>query len=613
MAPNSIEPKSTSLFITGNRDDAGLRLCDDHGNVLDETPIQRGCGDRKEVVILGAGIGGLTLAYLLLKSRTGYKVTILEAAEKVGGRSLTLRNGDKVVEIIATKSVEQDVKLCEDDHNPDDPKSYRPYLNAGPGRIPSGHVNVINLCRELEVELETYIMETRSNLQYSKNKKVYPNRHIATDVRGYFAEYIYNQVNKDDFEIGGKKLEAEEKCLLRQLLVTFGHLTDQRELSERKEYEGPRKGWPADTAEPNFKYEGSNRAGYVLLPGVNTSGEHRKPIEFAELLDSEFWRTNFYQPDDWLWQASSFQPVGGMDMIGEALKKAINGDANGRIVTGVEVTSAVAESNGKWTVCTKDKKLACDICVSNIPIPLLKKNRIVNPDDFSPGYKNALTEVMNTDKFFKPLAKVGWQAKRKLWQQGSRSPLPGEDPTANDPVPIIGGISYTHESMSQMWYPSDKIHDEWGVLTGAYNAREVAADWGTMMPKDRCELARSQAGNIHGAEFSRQLQNGVAVAWQNVPHHCGGYSDWREVGKKGDEEDSDLATTYYNTLLKGDKNFYIVGDQVSHLPGWKEGAVLSALNVLAQIANVKDYKMTIATSLPDADALVLGEYACEDK
>ena len=29
----------------------------------------------------------------------------------------------------------------------------------------------------------------------------------------------------------------------------------------------------------------------------------------------EFWRNRFYQPQDYLWQPTLFQPVGGMDMI----------------------------------------------------------------------------------------------------------------------------------------------------------------------------------------------------------------------------------------------------------------------------------------------------------
>lgn len=78
--------------------------------------------------------------------------------------------------------------------------------------------------------------------------------------------------------------------------------------------------------------------------------------------------------------------------------------------------------------------------------------------------------------------------------------------------------------------------------------------------------------------------------------------------EKNDKVDKDKAARCYNALLKGDSNFYIVGDEVSHLPAWKEGAILSALNVLAQIINVSEYKMAIATSVPDGDTLVMADY-----
>src|ERR1700691_5012662 len=52
---------------------------------------------RRTVVILGAGISGLTSAYEL--GRKGYQVIILEASHRAGGRNLTLRHGDLVDEI----------------------------------------------------------------------------------------------------------------------------------------------------------------------------------------------------------------------------------------------------------------------------------------------------------------------------------------------------------------------------------------------------------------------------------------------------------------------------------------------------------------------------------
>lgn|GEM_PF-5000321 len=42
----------------------------------------------------------------------------------------------------------------------------------------------------------------------------------------------------------------------------------------------------------------------------------------------------------------------------------------------------------------------------------------------------------------------------------------------------------------------------------------------------------------------------------------------------------------YARLLAPDHRFYIVGDQVSTLPGWQEGAMMSAEHVISQITRV---------------------------
>ena len=57
-----------------------------------ELPPGRG----RRVVIIGAGIAGMVLAYELRKS--GYQPQILEARSRPGGRNWSLRGGDTVVE-----------------------------------------------------------------------------------------------------------------------------------------------------------------------------------------------------------------------------------------------------------------------------------------------------------------------------------------------------------------------------------------------------------------------------------------------------------------------------------------------------------------------------------
>src|SRR5260370_29369998 len=58
-------------------------------------------GNGTHVVILGAGIAGLVIAYRL--ERAGFSVTLLESRRRIGGRNWTLRHGDTVGSIGATE------------------------------------------------------------------------------------------------------------------------------------------------------------------------------------------------------------------------------------------------------------------------------------------------------------------------------------------------------------------------------------------------------------------------------------------------------------------------------------------------------------------------------
>src|SRR5215471_17717614 len=110
-------------------------------------------GNNKRVVILGAGIGGLVAAFEL--QRHNFQCTVLEVNDRVGGRSLTLRRGDVLKEVPENgDATEQTCTFdLEEDENPDDLYN-QPYLNAGPGRIPSAHVNLLRYCHELKIPLE---------------------------------------------------------------------------------------------------------------------------------------------------------------------------------------------------------------------------------------------------------------------------------------------------------------------------------------------------------------------------------------------------------------------------------------------------------------------------
>ena len=94
------------------------------GSAPPDEPLKR-TGNPKRVVVLGAGLSGLTAGYEL--SRAGHDVTILEGNNRPGGRVHTLRG-------------------FSDDH----------YAEAGAGRIPPNHVWTHKYAAHLGLTLEPF-------------------------------------------------------------------------------------------------------------------------------------------------------------------------------------------------------------------------------------------------------------------------------------------------------------------------------------------------------------------------------------------------------------------------------------------------------------------------
>ena len=63
---------------------------------ISATLSRRNLSNQKSVIIIGAGLAGLFCAWLL--KNLGYKVTILEARNRIGGRVYTIRDGQNIIE-----------------------------------------------------------------------------------------------------------------------------------------------------------------------------------------------------------------------------------------------------------------------------------------------------------------------------------------------------------------------------------------------------------------------------------------------------------------------------------------------------------------------------------
>jgi len=482
-------------------------------------------GAGKKVVILGAGIAGLTAAFEMQKA--GYDVTILEAKDRAGGRSFTVRRNDVIEENTGTKQV------CKFDEGP------QFYLNAGPGRLPYHHTAILHYCTLLGVPLEVYTMMSRANFfqrDGSWADESVVNRRIANDTRGWISELLAKSVQRGCVD---DELKGVDKDGLLSLLASFGDVD------------------PKD----DYEYLGSSRSGYAIDPGVESCGKLLQPLKLADLVDSKFWDDRFFQAEEYEWQPTLFQPVGGMDKIWHAFldktpvgklvhyKKEVFGVYN--ITDGgqpkVKVTYRPAGSNG-----SANETILADYCISTIPLPILA----TFDNNFAKDFADAVGSVKFADT-----CKVGWQTNDRFWETKDQ---------------MYGGISYIRDNITQMWYPSWDYFGKKGVLTGAYNYDDDAIYMASLGLKDRLDLAMKGGKKLH-PDFASHIpiDLGLSIAWKNVPYQLGGWADdWTCEDKQ------------YERLLKPEGRFWVAGDQVSYLSGWQEGAVRSAHHVINRIAGV---------------------------
>jgi monoamine oxidase len=105
------------------------------------SPIQALQGQKKKVVILGAGLSGLVAAHELKKA--GHDVTILEAQRHPGGRVHTIRDFSDGM-----------------------------YAEAGAGRIPDFHSLTLLWVKEFGLELEPFYPSSGMEITYWKGKRI---------------------------------------------------------------------------------------------------------------------------------------------------------------------------------------------------------------------------------------------------------------------------------------------------------------------------------------------------------------------------------------------------------------------------------------------------------
>ena len=139
------------------------------------------------------------------------------------------------------------------------------------------------------------------------------------------------------------------------------------------------------------------------------------------------------------------------------------------------------------------------------------------------------------------LVKLAFQAQRRFWEDEQ----------------IYGGISWTNQDITQIWYPPHGIHAGTGVILGAYAFDDEPGTRLTRLsPAERIEAALAQGEKVH-PDYRRHVGRGVSVAWYRMNHVLGCSTRWTDEAMRD----------HFATLQNPAGRHYMVGDQISHHPG----------------------------------------------
>ncbi|MBG0832256.1 flavin monoamine oxidase family protein [Planomonospora sp. ID67723] len=415
-----------------------------------------------KIVVLGAGVAGLTCAYELGKA--GYDCTVLEASDRVGGRSLTLRGGDRLAELGGQT---QTAGFGEGT-----------YFNAGPGRI-APWMLTMDYCRELGVPLEVFVNNNASAYIYTRGMTAPVRARTArADMYGYVAELLAKAADAGALD---RRLTGEDRERLLEFLRRFGDIGQ------------------------DLAYRGSDRRGFTTYPGSAEGVPLAGPSSLAEVLSAGTGRA--ITMDFGVEQAMPmFQPVGGMDAIVTALARAVGED---RIVTGAPVTRITNLPDGV-EVTHPGGVVRADYCVAALPPHLLARLP-----------HNLGTEVTAALRTPVPVAagKIGLEYGRRWWETEDR--IYGGITETDLDITHIWYPSHGYHTRSGLivgYYNTGAEAEVYGALPHRDRLRRALTQGKKIHgEKYRAELRSSVSVAWHRRPY-------VEGGWVRWPSHDGGFA-----------------------------------------------------------------------------------------
>jgi monoamine oxidase len=216
----------------------------------------------------------------------------------------------------------------------------------------------------------------------------------------------------------------------------------------------------------------------------------------------------------------------------------------------------IAQDDAGVTVSWSDTRsgqtgeVKADYCVCTIPLPVL------NQLDVQVGapLKAAIAAVPLNGQ-----VKIGIEMRSRFWEEK---------------YSIYGGHSFTDQAISLISYPNNNFFKRGpAVLLGAFANGAGAYQLAGMTHEARIAATLEQGSVFHPEEYKREFLSGTSFAWSRMPWILGCTSRWTEQSR----------AEHYQNMVTMDGRVVLAGEHASHVGGWMEGSLLSALDAIGQV------------------------------
>ncbi len=500
-----------SGFLLANMKAWGM----DIASTRDAPPLMEGSGKGKTVVILGAGLAGMTAAYEM--SKLGYTCKVIEARAFAGGRCQTARTGTVLEELGGEKQV------CGFDKGQ--------YINFGPWRIPFNHRSTLHYTSSFGVPLELFNNDNDAAYVYNDNAagalrgKRLRQFEVKADMRGYVDELLAKGLQSGAMD---SQVNGADKQLLIDYLVNEGYLSKK-----------------------DLRYRGTEGRGFKTNPGAGVSpgpGVPSDPLGFSDLLQSKLGHI-YHSVHEFTQQSTMLQPVGGMDAIAKAFEKRV-----GKMIRYNTEVVSLRNHSDRVEVGIKDLKTGAtsivkgDFCLCTLPLSVLRQV----DSDFSPKFKAAMQGAA-----YAPVCKIGLQMGRRFWEEDDG---------------IYGGHVFTDtKGINLISLPSSNWQGKKGTLLGFYSFAGDAAELSALSLKERAAYAVAAGEKIFPGQYQKNFESAFSVAWHRVKYNLGGWAEWSEEARE--KAYPILVEGEQRTLLAGEHMSYLGGWQAGAIESsWQQMA-----------------------------------------